>query len=112
MQFLYNSPSEISSGFPPVSVVTEELLHANSIYNESVELFDRLKHSNHCCQCEKRRPVKIATVVFLDEHFACSFPLSLCEPCSRLAPIVATHQDRPIYFFAAGMVLADRKSVV
>ena len=58
MQFLYNSPSEISSGFPPVSVVTEELLHANSIYNESVELFERLKHSNHCCQCEKRRPVK------------------------------------------------------
>ncbi len=106
MQFLYNSPSEISSGFPPVSVVTEELLHANSIYNESVELLDRLKHSNHCCQCEKRRPVKIATVVFLDEHFACSFPLSLCEPCSRLAPIVAAHQDRPIYFFAAGMVLA------
>ncbi|MCY3004732.1 MAG: tetratricopeptide repeat protein [Planctomycetota bacterium] len=106
MQFLYNSPAEVSNGFPPVSVVTEELLGANSIYNETVELFERLKHSNLCCACEKRRPLKIAAVVFLDEHFACSFPLALCDQCSRLWPIVATRTDRPIYFLTAGSLLA------
>ncbi|MFN5916115.1 MAG: hypothetical protein ACK48K_05120, partial [Planctomycetota bacterium] len=82
MQFLYNPPSEVSKGFPPVSVVTEELLQANSIYSETIELFERLKHSKNCCQCETKPPTKIASVLFIEKHFACAFPLPVCDRCS------------------------------
>jgi tetratricopeptide (TPR) repeat protein len=107
MHFLYNPPSEVSKGFPPVSVVTEELLQANAIYSESIGLLERLKHSNHCCKCEKRRPVKIAPVLFLEEHFACSFPLALCDLCAKNPPISPVRSVSAIYFLAVGILLAS-----
>ncbi|MFM8570029.1 MAG: tetratricopeptide repeat protein, partial [Pirellula sp.] len=106
MQFLYNSASEVSKGFPPVSVVTDELLQANAIYSETIELFEKLKHSKTCCRCEKHRPVKVAPVVFLEEHFACSFPLPVCDHCSRTSPFVPSTNPSVWYIPLAGIVLA------
>lgn len=105
MQFLYNSPSEVSKGFPPVSVVTEELLHANAIYSEAIELFEKLKHTDVCCKCGKRRPVKIAPVLFREEHFACSFPLAVCDLCCKRPPFVAARPNHALYFVGAGVLL-------
>ena len=105
MQFLYNSPSDVSKGFPPVSVVTEELLRANSIYSETIELFDKLKHSQHCCKCEKRRPVKTASVLFREEHFACSFPLAVCDRCANRTPFAGPRGASPVYFLLPGILL-------
>ncbi|MFM7517341.1 MAG: tetratricopeptide repeat protein [Pirellula sp.] len=106
MQFLYNPPSEVSKGFPPVSVVTEELLHANSIYSETIELFERLKHSKNCCQCETKPPTKIASVLFIEKHFACAFPLPVCDRCGQRPPIAAERKISVLYFVLAGLVLA------
>jgi tetratricopeptide (TPR) repeat protein len=106
MQFLYNPPSEVSKGFPPVSVVTEELLQANAIYSETIELFERLKHSKNCCQCETKPPTKIASVLFIEKHFACAFPLPVCDRCSQRPPIAASRNFSALYFVIAGMVLA------
>ncbi|MFY8072004.1 MAG: tetratricopeptide repeat protein [Pirellula sp.] len=106
MQFLYNPPSEVSKGFPPVSVVTEELLQANSIYSETIELFERLKHSKNCCQCETKPPTKIASVLFIEKHFACAFPLPVCDRCSQRSPIAASRKIPVLYFVIAGLVLA------
>jgi tetratricopeptide (TPR) repeat protein len=105
MQFLYNSPSEVSKGFPPVSVVTEELLRANAIYSETIELFEKLRHSKQCCNCEKRRPLKIASVLFLEEHFACSFPLAVCDLCARRPPISKPRVLSPLFFVLPGILL-------
>ncbi|MFN5394281.1 MAG: tetratricopeptide repeat protein [Planctomycetota bacterium] len=106
MQFLYNPPSEVSKGFPPVSVVTEELLHANAIYSETMELFERLKHSKKCCQCETREPTKIASVVFIEKHFACAFPLAVCDRCGQRPPIASERKFAVLYFLIPGLLLA------
>lgn len=107
MQFLYNPPSEVSKGFPPVSVVTDELVHANVMYNEVMELFEKLKHSNHCCVCEKKRPLLVAPVLFLEVHFACSFPLPVCERCAKLPPISASKPLAHWYFILPAVLLAS-----